>query len=128
MVDGLWLYEYSALRPLSWDFAALWEQAQLMTRREQIAVTLSLLNDAYKAIVIVTAIKLQARRDDDAAADPLPHAPHTCARPASQVALARREEELIAEATSGGSGSSSSGEAVKAGALSAQDAAVTRPA
>ena len=88
------MYEYSALRPLTLDFPALWEQAQLMTRREQIAVTLSLLNIAYKFIVIMTAIRLQ-------------------------TALSRREDELIAEATVGSG--SSSGEAVKTGALSAQD-------
>lgn len=52
-VDVMWLVEYSALRPFTF------EQLQLMTRREQVAVALSVLNVLYKLVVVFISIRLQ---------------------------------------------------------------------
>ena len=64
VIDLLWLYEYSALKPLSFDLPQLWEQAQLMTRREQLAVSLTLINMAYKGIAVLVAVRLQNAFDE----------------------------------------------------------------
>ena len=64
VIDLLWLYEYSALRPLSLNLPQLWEQAQLMTRREQLAVSLTLINVVYKGIAVLVAIRLQSAFDE----------------------------------------------------------------
>jgi hypothetical protein len=53
LIDGLWLYQYSALQPFTW------QQMQQMTRREQAAVALTAVNILYKLVVIGIGARLQ---------------------------------------------------------------------
>jgi len=53
LVDGLWVVQYSALRPFAWS------QVQQMTRREQVAVAFSFVNMIYKVGVVSTGVQLQ---------------------------------------------------------------------
>ena len=53
LIDALWLYQYSALQPFTW------EQMQQMTRREQVAVALTAVNVLYKLVVVGVSVRLQ---------------------------------------------------------------------
>ena len=53
LIDGLWLYQYSALQPFTW------QQLQQMTRREQVAVALTAVNIVYKLVVVGIGARLQ---------------------------------------------------------------------
>ncbi|KAL1519934.1 hypothetical protein AB1Y20_023422 [Prymnesium parvum] len=87
-VDVLWLVEYSPLQPIGW------EQLQLLSRKEQIAIILSAVNAVYKLLVIHSSIWL-------------------C------QAFAKREA-LLNAATSGVVGTTSSGDPLDSRSLSAQ--------
>ena len=54
VIDALWLAFDSRLQTPSW------ERLAELTRREQIAVTLSVLNAAYKLYVVYLCVRLQA--------------------------------------------------------------------
>ena len=86
-VDALWLAFDSRLQPVSW------ERLAELSRREQIAVTLSVLNAAYKLYAVYLCVRLQAL-------------------------FAQRDAE-----TAGGAAATSSGGALDAGSLAARDAA-----
>jgi len=53
LIDALWLYQYSALQPFTW------QQMQQMTRREQVAVALTVVNVLYKLVVVGVGARLQ---------------------------------------------------------------------
>ena len=52
-VDLLWLFVYSPLRPIAWDTMLS------LSRKDQLSLLLSLLNTAYKVLVVWTGVSLQ---------------------------------------------------------------------
>ena len=53
LVDVLWLLAYSPLRPMEWD------TLQQLARKDQMSVTLSVLNLVYKLLAVYNAVQLQ---------------------------------------------------------------------
>ena len=129
----------SPLRPIGW------EQLQLLSRKEQLAVTFSALNAVYKLMVIYACIRLyRVRAPEDGQNEsgtrrlpagappvhdaPFPHAPSSTL--SSGQAFEKREALLNATAEGGESGNggaastsgatTSSGEPLDARSLAAQ--------